>query len=73
MSKRLPFRITFKWEDGRYADKKVGFGKEGNYNEHRRAECPSNHISYEDTINLWKPNLQLLKALTMVNWNPFQQ
>lgn len=63
---KIHFRITLEWEDGRYADKNIGFGKEGYYNEHRKIGCPSNHIPYDDTINLWRPNLQLLKALTVV-------
>ena len=58
-----------RWEDGRYAGKKNSF-QSGYYNEHRKTGCPSNHIPYEDTITLWRPNLQLLNALKLVMIKP---
>ena len=61
------YRIALTWEDKRYMKKKTGIGNVGRYNEHRQTECPSNHITYEDTKQLWRPYLQVLDALTLVN------
>ena len=59
-------RVTLEWEDGRYAGPKTSLEAADKYNEHRKTECPSNHIPYEDTLHLWKPDMQVLKALTVV-------
>ena len=62
---RYLFRITLKWVDKRFVEKK----KDGvvSYNEHRQTECPSNEITFEDTLLLWKPNLRVLNSLRVVN------
>ena len=36
------------------------------YNQHRKSECPSNHVSFDDTVQLWKPFIQVLDALEVV-------
>ena len=63
-------RVTVKWEDKRFIGKRKSGGNfdDETYNEHRQTECPSNHVPYEDvyTLQLWKPQLQVLNALEVV-------
>ena len=55
----LSFSINLKWEDKRY----IGDHPAGNMNNGRQTRCPSNHVAYEDSQSLWKPNLQVLNVL----------
>ena len=73
MSYILNYRITLRWEDRRLTGSVNSFVQGDSivqtYNEHRKSECPSNHVPYDDTAQVWKPYIQVLNALEVVMLN----
>ena len=55
---RKHFSIIMTWQDQRYIEKER--------NLHRLTECPSNHVPYDDTYNLWEPQPKVRHALELV-------